>query len=69
MREFRILSKYETLKYIKNEFNLGNRIIVSRYADGEYELITGLNVTGSARQILCEELTTLLTNALKNKDN
>lgn len=66
-KNFKILNKYETLNHIKNLYDEKKRVVVSRYADGEYEILRGVVETKSARQDLTEELTNLLKNAI-NKE-
>lgn len=68
MKNFSVLTKRQTLRYIKNEFNSGKRVVVSRYADGEYDIITSAEKSKIARQLPCKELTTLLTEAMKKSE-
>jgi len=38
---FEFMPKHITYNYLKDQYKKGNRIVVSRYGDGEYFLIKG----------------------------
>jgi len=63
---FKFMPKQATYNYLKNRHKEGNRIVVSRYGDGEYNIITGRKKK-AAKQIVSKELGNLLIHSVKTK--
>jgi hypothetical protein len=61
-----IMNSIETLTYFKNRFDNKERIVTSRYNDGEYLLMN--NMKGHVAQKDTSLISTLLNNAIKNKN-
>ena len=62
---FKFLSKHGTYHYLKALSRNGERVVVSRYGDGEYFIMLGMKGKNSARQEVTEKLTKLLNNSFK----
>ncbi len=68
-RTFKSISKHGTYNYLKDRYKKGNRIVVSRYGDGEYLIMLGTKKKkGIAGQKVTEELTRLLNESIKKKN-
>ena len=66
---FKFMNKHGTYNYLKEQHKKGNRVVVSRYADGEYWIMIGKKNKKAiiAGQVLTEELTRLLNKSIKKK--
>jgi hypothetical protein len=67
-KSFKFMSKHGTYEYLKDQYKKGNRIVVSRYGDGEYLIMLGRKKKkGIAGQEVTKELTRLLNESIKKK--
>ncbi len=61
----KVMSRYETLDYLKNEYKKGTRSVISRYNDGEYLLMN--NTSRVIANSTSEGLSDLLKKSIKVK--
>ena len=65
---FKFMNKHGTYHYLKELYEKGERVVVSRYGDGEYWIMTGVKKKkGIARQVVTEELVELLNKSFKKE--
>jgi len=65
-QHFSFMPKYITYNYLKNCYNKGHRIVVSRYGDGEYFIIRNLKKR-VAKHDVNDELVKLLNYSVQTK--
>lgn len=61
------MSKHGTLNYLKDQYKRGNRIVVSRYGDGEYFILLGSKRKIIAGQEVTKDLVISLNESIKKK--
>jgi len=67
-KPFKFMNKHGTYHYIKDLYKKGDRVVVSRYGDGEYWIMTGVKKKKIiAGQLVTEELIKLLNKSFKKE--
>lgn len=67
-KSFKFMSKHGTYHYLKELHKKGERVVVSRYGDGEYLIMLGTRTKKRiAKQEVTKELTKLLNKSVKKK--
>jgi len=61
------MSKHQTYNYLKDLYKKKRRVVVSRYGDGEYFIISNKKGNRISKQIVTDEFRTLLLRALNKK--
>ena len=65
---FRFITKHGTYHYLKELYEKGKRVVISRYGDGEYWIMTGVKKKkGIAGQVVTDELIELLNKSFKKE--
>ena len=67
IKNIKIKGKHGTLNYLKNQYKNGNRIVVSRYGDGEYFILIGVKKKKVAGQQMTKDLIESLNRSIKKK--
>ena len=67
-KPFKFMKKHGTYHYLKEQYKKGSRVVVSRYGDGEYWIMTGVKKKKIiAGQLVTEELIKLLNKSFKKE--